>query len=691
MPSQEQLNMLRPPAPPYVIERPNGHLRPSPDDEWILTIGNGGFAMGTAGGLNRRKYHALLIASLRPPVERYSCLAGLDETIIVEPAPGRPQQRLALSAYRFTSGYTDYSAPEHVDRFEKEPLAARWVYQALGLTITKELTLAWGRNACAVRYEVRGLRGQTVRLFIQPRVTMRDFHALNTSLDPDAYHVTSQGPTLRVARDGRTLAIRCDHASTVVRPHFLEGVHLDFESERHQEDVEHVFTPGAFEVAPPESEPGQRGFTIVAALAPDEPDLHLFTDARALHRARIADRFAGESGPRRSLVPLVDAADDFLVRRRVGEKELTTVLAGFPWFSDWGRDTMISLFGLMLVTRRYDDARGALETFAAYRKNGLIPNLFDDYGGPPQYNTVDASLWFLHACVQYLRAANDRDTFDRLLLPACREIIEHTMKGTDFSIRMDPADALIQSGDHTTQLTWMDAKRDGVVFTPRHGKPVEINALWHHGLLSIASAVESSDPAYTSMLRGLASRVAESFRASFWDPARACLHDCLQQDDRGRWQPLPQFRPNQIFAASLEHTPLDAAQKRAVVRAVRDRLLTPMGLRTLDPADPGYRPRFEGDMMSRDRAYHNGTVWPWLIGPYCEALLRAENFSSEARAEARAALQPLLDSMKRACLGQIAEIYDAEAPRRAQGCVAQAWSVAEVLRAACLTIDDHTR
>lgn len=674
---------LRAPQPPYVINSPRDHLRPSPASEWLLTTGHGGFAMGTASGVNRRKYHGLLIATTNPPVDRLSCLASLDEALIFLNPAGEEASRVYLSCRRYTSGVFDPNGPDYLVRFEKEPLLARWIYRIQGVEIIKELTLAWRRNACSVRYILRP-GAQRLRFLIEPRITLRDFHSVNTSDNPARCSVAADGPQMHVISGGRTLTLCCERGLATVKPTITRDVLLDLESERHQEDVEHLFNPGWFEIDFADSRDESHSFTVFAALSPDAAGPESFDGQRAAFRERLAGGFLRGRESLRPLLPLVDAADDYLVPRTVDGKELITVLAGFPWFTDWGRDTMISLFGLMLVTRRFDDARGALETFARHRRDGLIPNVFDDHGGPPQYNTVDASLWFLHACVEYLRASGERAAFDSILLPACTEIIDHYRAGTRFNIRMDPADGLIESGDETTQLTWMDAKRDGVVFTPRHGKPVEINALWHHGLLTIAGAIESVDAPRAADYRALSERVAASFREKFWNEKGRCLYDCLQRDASGAWRPRPDIRPNQIFAVSLEHSPLSDEQKHAVVDCVRRRLLTPFGLRTLAPDDPNYQPRFEGDMMSRDRAYHNGTVWPWLIGPYCEAVLRVGGFSAAARSESRAALQPLLDSLMEGCVGQIAEVYDAEPPRRPQGCIAQAWSIAEVLRAAAM-------
>jgi predicted glycogen debranching enzyme len=362
-----------------------------------------------------------------------------------------------------------------------------------------------------------------------------------------------------------------------------------------------------------------------------------------------------------------------------------TILAGYPWFADWGRDAMISLPGLLLTTGRYADARRVLAGFARHARDGIIPNCFDDKGGGGEgggalYNPVDASLWFVHAACASLSASGDREGFRGRIRDACLDVIDAYKHGTT-NIRMDD-DALIAAGDETTQLTWMDAKRDGVTFTPRHGKAVEINALWHHDLLALADAIEPDDAARADELRLLAGRVAESFRRVFWNEDKQCCFDAVSPDGTCSGE----IRPNQIFAVSLEHSPLDDEQQRGVVEAVRRCLLTRHGLRTLDPAEPGYHGRYEGSMFERDAAYHNGTVWPWLIGPYVEAVLRVGRFSVPAIEHAREALAPLIAYLQEGrCPGQLPEVFDGddtpEHPQRPDGCPAQAWSVAEVLRA----------
>jgi predicted glycogen debranching enzyme len=332
-------------------------------------------------------------------------------------------------------------------------------------------------------------------------------------------------------------------------------------------------------------------------------------------------------------------------------------------------------------------------------KNGLIPNLFDESGdgGADHYNTVDASLWFVHAVRELWKATSRADTE---LLKASREIIAAYRWGTDFNIRMDPRDSLIAAGDHSTQLTWMDAKRDGIAFTPRNGKPVEINAMWFNTLRCLAEMTE--DASERDELIALSDNVSKSFREQFWWEERRCLHDVLSSSGGGsdatrHDETLAgdrRLRPNQIFAVSLAFSPLTKDQQRAVVKLVGERLLTPFGLRTLDRDDPQYRGRYEGNLFDRDSAYHQGTVWPWLIGPYCEALLRVNDFSDDAKRQIKQIIQPLIDEMSNAsggrCLNQIAEVYDGDPPHRPSGCPAQAWSVAEVLRIATLLAESET-
>jgi predicted glycogen debranching enzyme len=652
------------------------------DAEWLLAAGDGSFAYGIALGTPRKKYHTLLNASANPPVDRIATVHRIGETIHI---PGSSPNTLGGWALGPASREADLAAAaRHLIRFERTPTHVRWVYALPGIEITKTLRLAWRRPCATITYDIRADRA--ARIDLQPWASVRDFHGILADPAPDRLTVERRSDReVALTAEARTVRIRCSHGAFEAAPARTPPIHYDREAERGLADAETLVSPGHFAVP---LHPGTSRIVLAIALHPHEPDLAIADDrAREHHLDAIAASLFTRRPALAPLRPILDSADEFLVTRTVDAKPLLTVIAGYPWFADWGRDTMISLQGLMLAAGRHADAFACLSTFARYTSQGMIPNHFDDYGGPPHYNTVDASLWFLHGATEYLRASGDRAGFDAALLSACHEIIAWTIRGTRFGIRMDPADALIAAGDATTQLTWMDAKRNNIVFTPRHGKAVEINALWHHGLIRIAEAIETSDPTRAAEYRAIAARTRASFNTVFPDPTTGGLHDCLRPDAAGRFIPSGELRPNQIFAVSLEHSPLHDAAKPSVLALVRDRLLTPVGLRTLAPGSPGYQPRFAGDMMSRDRAYHNGTVWPWLIGPFVEAHLRVHRFSAEARREALAFIQPLIDSMTTDCLGQITEVLDADPPRHQQGCTAQAWSVAEVFRAAAMALD----
>jgi len=680
-PSESFAQSLRVPDSHHTLEANRGP-RALYDAEWLLTAGDGSYAMGTALGVPRKKYHTLLNASANPPVDRIATIQRIEESIASERT-----QTISLGGWARAGGPSDADlarAAAHLIRFERAPTFVRWTYALPGIELIRTLRLAWRRGAGALTYDIRTDRASTIHL--RPWLSVRDIHDVLAAPAPDrvrARRVTER--TIEINAGSRTVRIAASHGMFHVEHSRIDGVFYDRERERGLPDTETLDAPGAFAIA---LSPGSHTVTLAFALAPYTPDLAIATDrAREAHLDAIARALGAKRPTLAPLRPLLDAADDYLATRTVDGRPLLTVLAGFPWFADWGRDTMISMQGLMLASGRHEDAFACLASFAKYVSQGMIPNHFDDHGGPPSYNTVDASLWFLHACAEYLRATGDRARFDAELLPACHDIIDHHQRGTRYSIRMDPADGLITAGDDTTQLTWMDAKRNGIVFTPRHGKAVEINALWHHGLVSIADAITGFDPAREDAYRALAARVRASFNAVFPDPATSGLHDCLRPDAAGRFVPSRELRPNQIFAVSLAHSPLEESRKAAVVALVRDRLLTPVGLRTLAPGSPNYHQRFEGDMMARDNAYHNGTVWPWLIGAFAEAHLRIHRFSDQSRREALQFLAPIIDTMRAGCLGQIAEVFDAEAPRFPQGCTAQAWSVAEVFRVGAMALD----
>jgi len=660
--------------------------------EWVLANGLGGYAMGTVLGVPTRRYHGLLVAALAPPVLRMLTLAAIDDTVVLDPA-GTPREH-RLTRFHFASAPDRPCLHPYLVRFEKEDLV-RWTFELPGphgpVTVRKTVELADGRNAVNIRYELP--EGIDARLELRPLVAMRDFHALVSPHDGAVHDRELAGltgsPGVLVTRQDLGVHITARGVEEFrLRPDTWRSVELLAERERGLDDREDWHCPGVFIAQGPG--------TVELTATTDASGREGWQDARDARRRRRRGMIdatlktvhhAGDARVRTRIAQLAAAADAFVVRRTGSGPGRTTIIAGYPWFADWGRDTMICLPGLLLTTGRHEEAFDVLRTFANAQRRGLIPNRFDDHAGPAHYNTVDASLWFIHACCEWLALTGDRKRFNEQLRPACERVVRAYQNGTDYNICVDVSDGLVAAGSPDTQLTWMDAKRDGVVFTPRHGKPVEINALWVHGLRSLAMAVENDDSDLAEDLTAHADRAAASFRGVFLAGPGGGLVDCLTPEHHARsvrWNSSSEIRPNQIFAASLEHAPLKQDERRAVVRVVREHLLTPAGLRTLAPSDPNYEPLYHGPLFTRDRAYHNGTVWPWLLGRFCEALMRGEGFSDASRSEAAERLLALADTVDGLSIGQIPEIADAQADRngshRFDGCPAQAWSVAETLR-----------
>ncbi|MCC5824203.1 MAG: amylo-alpha-1,6-glucosidase [Phycisphaerales bacterium] len=661
--------------------------------EWMLANGLGGFAMGTVLGVPTRRYHGLLVAAMAPPVLRMLMLAAVDDTVVLDPSGEAVTHR--LTRFHFATAPDRPCLHPYLVKFEKED-RVRWTFELPGpggekVTVRKTVELADRRNAVLVRYELP--EGVDARLELRPLVALRDFHAL---IGGHEYDITARElpgpagvPGVLVAR--RDLGLHLTGRGMEEfnpEPDTWRSIELLAERERGLDDREDWFCPGVFVAQGPG--------TAELIATTDASGRTGWQDARDERRRRRrgmidavldATHHAGDERARTRLAQLAAAADAYIVHRAGSGPAKTSVIAGYPWFADWGRDTMIALPGLLLATGRAEEAFDTLRTFAHAQRRGLIPNRFDDHAGPAHYNTVDASLWFIHACAAWLDATGDRARFTEQLRPACERVIRAYLDGTDYQIGVDPIDGLVSAGSPETQLTWMDARRDGVVFTPRHGKAVEINALWVHALRSLSAAIERDDGDTASELDTHADRAARSFRSAFLGGPLGGLTDCLTPEPNTRsvhWVPAREVRPNQIFAASLAYAPLETAERRAVVRVVRERLLTPAGLRTLDPDDPAYRAWYEGSLFERDRAYHNGTVWPWLLGPFCEALMRSEDFSEASRGEAADRLLGLTGVVDTVSIGQIPEVADAEpgpdGTHRFDGCPAQAWSVAETLR-----------
>jgi predicted glycogen debranching enzyme len=658
------------PSDPLYSLDTRGELHPWQEREWLLTNGLGSFAMSSVVGCNSRRYHGLLCAARMPPVGRVMALNRLGEIVYLD---GDTSRMLELSVNQFR-GNVHPRGDKYLRRFHVGE-TARWEFDVEGARVTKELQLLWQKNVVGVRYRVdAGGANRKVRLDLLPFTGLRDFHALRRAGGKFDVRTkgTQDGRQVIVSHGDLSVCVEADAGRFVEQHDWWYGHVYAIESERGQDDSEDLFCPGRFTV---EGE-GELAVTLWASIEPLVPKL---PEWEAEEDRRVAAKEAGRStvvsaakGEAKDLVNLQSAvqrrldraASDFIVYRRSPDgSDGTSIVAGYPWFADWGRDTFISLPGLLLKTGRFEQARQVLTVFGHYVSEGMIPNRFDDYSNEPHYNTVDASLWYVHAAFEYLRHTDDDDTFAFHLLPACRQIIDGYKRGTRYHIKME-ADGLITQGDPTTQLTWMDAKHGDTAFTPRQGKAVEINALWYHALMLMAE-------------EDLAKQVAESFRRAFWISPFRGLADVVTDGRQDK-----SVRPNQIFAVSLPHSPLDAEQQQSVVEVVRRELLTPYGLRTLARGDAKYCGRYCGDQWARDAAYHNGTVWPWPLGAFLEAYLKVHHRSPAAVGQAREWLRPLIDHMEQHCIGQIAEIFEADEPHRPGGCPAQAWSVAEVLRMA---------
>ncbi len=652
-----------------------GDLSAAGRREWLVTNGIGGYAAGTLAGLPTRSYHGLLIAALNPPLGRTLLLTALHETVAYD------GHIYPLFAVRWQDGRVEPRGFDCLERFSLEGTIPLWSYACADALLEKQVWMEPGSNTTRVRYRLRRA-SRPMELTIAALVNCRDHHAVT----PRGAWTPQVAPIehgLQVtAFDGvPPLYLLADHGQTVPCCTWREGVFLGVEDERGLPALDAHCEVGLFRLR---LEAGQ-AVTFVASTepAPDLDGAAAYTRRRA-HEADLLARAApclDLSDP--AAARLVLAADPFIVRRALpGDPDGRSVIAGYPWFGDWGRDTMIALPGLTLATGRPEIAARILRTFAHFVDRGMLPNRFPDEGQTPEYNTVDATLWYFEAIRAYHQASGD-DALLSELFPVLQDIVSWHQHGTRYNIHVDPADGLLYAGEPGVQLTWMDAQVDDWVVTPRIGKPVEVNALWYNALCSMA-AFAARLGADASVYRDQAGQARAGF-ARFWNPAAGYCYDVID----GPAGNDAALRPNQLLAVSLLHSPLLPAQQRAVVDACARRLLTSHGLRSLSPDDPAYVGRYGGDRRQRDGAYHQGTVWAWLIGPFVSAYLRVYG----DRQTARSFLRPLLDHLADHGLGSISEIFDGDPPFTPRGCFAQAWSVAELLRvmpALSVTSPDRT-
>jgi predicted glycogen debranching enzyme len=660
----ENATIIAPPLPePIAIDCRATPLPDLMNMEWLVANRLGAYASSTVIGANTRRYHGLLVAATSPPVGRQTLLSHLLEQVIIG------DRTHHLSTFKFP-GAVSPAGYVHLLRFVND-VAPTWEFEMDGVSVTRQLILAEQSNTLAVRYLVRGR--EPVRLRIWPFVALRDFHGLRRFQEPHQFLFSAEGGGIRIEdrqRGAESLWAAVQGGKFVDKTQWWYQFQYPVDIQRGQDGLEDLYTPGYFELQAPD----RQWVQLTASPEPTRPiDFDAVVESRRQRREGMAA--AVGAGADQTTRRLAMACDDFLVTRNGPSGPSATIVAGYHWFGDWGRDSFISLTGLALLTGQHDTARKVLDTFAHAIAGGLVPNRFDDYGGPPQYNSIDASLWFILAVDRYIRATGDEESWTQEFIGPVRAILQGYRDGTHFHIRAD-ADGLVLGGSRDTQLTWMDVKFANETVTPRHGKPVEVNALWLEALSIMADRCRGVDEALADEYAAEAQRVAASFARTFWFAQGGYLYDCIAPT-----APDASLRPNQIIAVAMPSCPLSVAQQKSVVRVVMENLLTPYGLRTLAPTDGRYRGRYAGSWESRDRAYHQGTVWAWLMGPMVQAYLKVNRFSDESRRQAGRWLGAFDEHLSQAGLGTVSEIFDGDSPYAPRGCIAQAWSVAEILRA----------
>ncbi|MDX2041145.1 MAG: amylo-alpha-1,6-glucosidase [Acidobacteriota bacterium] len=646
-----------------------GNLAEAIEREWLETNGLGGFASSTIIGLNTRRYHGLLMAAIKPPVGRMLLLSKLEETLIVN------GERFDLSANQY-SGAVHPEGHRYLKEFRLDPFPI-FVYEVAGVTLEKSVFMVHGENTVVVEYK-RRKKSRAVkdcRLELHPLVAFRDYHSTTHENSAISNHVESldELATIHPYADLPDLHFAHNAEELTATGYWYRNFEFQAERERGLDFREDLFNPFALKF--------DLGKTAAADVIAST-EHHQAADADKLRKAELNRRKKLLSGVKRDELTqaLTLAADQFIVAR--GNQK--TIIAGYHWFADWGRDTMIALPGLTLTTKRYDVAKSILLEFAKHVDRGMLPNRFPDAGEAPEYNTVDATLWYFEAVRALLAHTNDYDFVRKHLYDTLKDIIVWHERGTRYNIHVDE-DGLLFAGEPGVQLTWMDAKVGDWVVTPRIGKPVEIQALWFNALKVMEElAAKFGETDNAERFSSMAERAKESFNRQFWNEAAGCLPGYLYDVVDGEMRDVS-IRPNQIFAVSLTHSMLDDERAKQVVAVVERELLTTapsVGLRTLSPSDPNYIGVYQGDMLSRDGAYHQGTVWPWPMGAFLTAYLKANGDSKAGRKQVRKWLDGFLPHLNKACLGQVSEIFDGDEPHTPRGCVAQAWSVAELLRVA---------
>ncbi len=640
-----------------------GNFEEASSREWLETNGIGGFASSTITGANTRRYHGLLTAATKPPVGRMVLLSKLEETFVID---GR---RYDLSA----NNYPDAIYPQgykYLKEFRMDPFPV-YVFEVEGIELTKTVFMVNGENTTVVQYEIQSPKPkvQSLNLELRPLIAFRDYHHLGRERIDMNHDVSVEDNLISIKPYADSPALHFAHDGGAVENtgYWYHNFELNIERERgfdFREDLYNHFSL-AFDLNAKDK--------ISVVVSTEKHDAKNADEWRESEIQRRQDVIKTANVKDEFLQELVLAADQFIVSRGEGK----TIIAGYHWFSDWGRDTMIALSGLTLTTNRHDIAKSILLEFSKHVSQGMLPNRFPDIGEEPEYNTVDATLWYFEAVRAYLAYTNDYDFVRENLFEILDDIIAWHIRGTRYRIHVDQ-DGLIYAGEAGVQLTWMDAKVGDWVVTPRIGKPVEIQALWYNALCVMEELSEKfDDKARQKEYAAMAKRAKASFNQEFWNEEVNCLYDVIEGENKDK-----SIRPNQIFAVSLHHSMLTKTKAKAVVDIVERELLTPVGLRSLSPNDSNYRRIYKGSPLERDGSYHQGTAWGWLMGAFITAHKKTQSDTKKELTNLETLLEGFKKHLSKGGLGQISEIFDADPPHTERGCIAQAWSVAELLRAA---------
>jgi predicted glycogen debranching enzyme len=649
--------------------------------EWLITNGLGSYASSTVLGINTRKYHALLVAALRPPGERTICLSKLDEDVEVNDS----NYRLGANDFRngvYPQGYL------FLKEFAVSPYPT-YNYVANAVELKKTVFLPFEQNAVIALYSVTNQADSDCRVKIYPLISYRHFHyVINQQSTPEfTQQNTDKEVELTFSNPSATVISQAINGKFNANSQWIHGIYYREEENRGESSLDEGYQPGTFEFSIPKH--SKKEFAILTAVNVDPyetketlnrfgstvDDIKDLLCQDAKRRFNFLTSFYNNTkiAPSDELNWILQAANDFIAKGLSEQQKF--IIAGFHWFGSWGRDTFVSLPGLMLVTGRFTEARNVISDYAKYCRDGLIPNLIDDKTGEPMYNTVDGTLWFINSILQYIKYTGDYEFVKNVLWEKLMDIIDNHQKGTVNGIHVDN-DGLLA---HGPQLTWMDTVVNGEPYTPRAGKAVEVQALWYNALATVQFLAERfgykklSDEYFI-----MSEKAKQSFNEKFWNSQNNCLFDLIS--DGG---PDYSVRPNQVIAGAIDFNIIDKAKANQVVEFVQRELFTPAGLRTLPPNDSRYKGNYAGNREDRDRAYHSGSIWPWQTGPFTTAYLKAKGYSDVNRQYALYYfIMPLFSNqILRGGFGTVSEIYDAEAPYLPRGCIAQAWSVAEPLRA----------